>query len=307
MIADCVSALDQIASALPQINVIIVDNASGDGSADNLTATAFPVTVLRNSVNVGFAGGCNQGAAAGSSPYVLFLNPDVIVSSPDAITKPLQFLMDPRNASYGPCGIQLKDEKGQIARTLSPFPTPRRTFGWMTGLDRILPGIFEPHFLRTRAHVESRVADSIMGAFLLVKREIFESLEGFSTEFFVYYEDVDLCRRAKNAGFASWYMAETSAMHEGCGTTRDIKALRYFYSTRSRIIYGLRHFSRIAGMVTALGWMTLDPVIRVVYALVTLSPKSFVETISGARMLWSDAGHFLRVRRVAGSTTSRSR
>lgn len=298
MIIDCVSALDTIAPALPAIRLIVVDNASVDGSADGLSARNFPVSVIRNRENRGFAGGCNQAAAAGTSPFILFLNPDVVVSSPEAVLAPLQFLKDPANAGYGPCGIQLRNEKGEVARTLSPFPTPRRALGWMTGMDRIFPHLFDPHFLPQENHMRSRDADSIMGAFLLVKRGLFESLGGFSTSFFVYYEDVDFCRRAKNAGFQSWYMAQVSAMHEGCGTTRDIKATRYFYSTRSRIIYGLRHFSRPAGVAVALGWLTVDPLVRLIFATVTLSAASFSQTLAGARMLWGDAGNFMREPRL---------
>ncbi len=308
-IADCIASLDAVAAELPGIHLIVVDNASSDGSADNLTAVNMPLTVIRNPVNFGFAGGCNQGVAAGSAGIVLFLNPDVIVFGADSIRVPLAFVKNAANREFGPCGIQLRDENGEIARTLSPFPTPRRCFGWMTGLDRMLPGYFDPHFRPREAHLQSTLADSIMGAFLMIRRSIFEELGGFSESFFVYYEDVDLCRRALYAGYKSWFIADVSVLHEGCGTTRNIKATRYFYSTRSRIVYGLRHFSGLSRLLTAAGWMLLDPLVRIFFFLGKRSPRGAAETIRGAGMLWSNARAFLREPRLSevGGTHTRIR
>lgn len=297
-ISRCIATLDGVAAKLPPMSVVVVDNASTDGSADALTAENFSLTIIRNVENVGFAAACNQGAAAGKATRILFLNPDVLVTAPDAIEKSLTFLAEEGNASAGIVGVQLLNEAGQVARSLSPFPTPLRAFGWMTALDRMAPSAFDPHFLPVSEHAHTRPVDSIMGAFLMIRRPVFARLQGFSTEFFVYYEDVDLCKRARDAGWSSWYLSDASVIHEGCGTTRNIRAIRYFYSTRSRIIYGLRHFSPAAGYLTALGWMFLDPLVRVIYAVVKVSPRGVAETVRGTMMLWADSVNLMRVRKV---------
>ncbi|MBA3657759.1 MAG: glycosyltransferase family 2 protein [Gemmatimonadaceae bacterium] len=298
LVSDCIAALDKLAHSLPCLHVIVVDNASTDGSADNLVVANLQLSVIKSRANLGFAGGCNLGVEAGRAPILLFLNPDVIVGDPAAVTTPLDFFRNPANSSTGACGVQLRDEYGAIARTLSPFPTPRRAFGWMTALDRIVPALFDPHFLPVAEHTYSRRVDSIMGAYLMMRREVFEMLGGFSTRFFVYYEDVDLCRRATSAGFPSWFVADVSVMHEGCGTTHSIRALRYFYSTRSRIIYGLRHFSRTSGLLTAAGWLVIDPLVRILYSVATFSFLSTGQTLRGAAMLWRDSVNFMKEGRV---------
>lgn len=298
LVANCIAALDKLATSLPPMNVIVVDNASTSGSPESLGAVNFPLQIIRNSENVGFAAASNQGAAAGRASRILFLNPDVVVTSGEAILAPLEFLDQEGNASAGICGVQLRDEKGNISTTLSPFPTPLRAFGWMTALDRIAPKLFLPHFFPVSAHLETRPVDSVMGAFLVIRRALFERLDGFSARFFLYYEDVDLCRRARNAGYLTWYLSGVSVIHEGCGTTRNIRARRYFYSTRSRIIYGLRHFSPVGAYVTALGWMIIDPAVRLLYALFTASPRALAETVQGTAMLWADSVKFLREKRA---------
>lgn len=298
LVSKCIAALDRVATELPSLNVIVVDNASTGRSPDALQASNFPVQVIRNSTNVGFAAASNQGAALGAAARILFLNPDVVVTSADALLSPLAFLAQEGHASAGICGIQLRDEKGAVSRTLSPFPTPTRAFGWMTALDRIAPRLFPPHFFPVSAHFESRSVDSVMGAFFVIRRNLFDRLGGFSTRFFLYYEDVDLCRRAKNAGYSTWYLGDASVIHEGCGTTRNIRARRYFYSTRSRIIYGLRHFSPVWAYLTAMGWLLIDPVVRLLFAIATLSPQRLSETVKGTAMLWRDSANFLREKRL---------
>jgi GT2 family glycosyltransferase len=293
LVARCIRALDDIASAAPSLNVIVVDNASSDGSDRIEPPRHFPLTVIRNQENIGFAAACNQGVAAGSADVVLLLNPDVKVGSVDALRRPLDFLRSPAGKDIAACGIQLRGEDGSVSQTRSRFPTPVRVFGWMTGLDRILPWLFQPQFLPVKAHSSSGPVDVVMGAFFMVRREVYEELKGLSSRFFVYYEDVDFCRRALNRGLKSWFLADVHAVHLGQGTTRNIKATRYFYCTRSRVIYGMRHFSRMSAWVIGWGLLTIEPIVRVLYSLLSLKPAFGIETMHGARRLWADAPHFM--------------
>lgn len=164
----------------------------------------------------------------------------------------------------------------------------------MTGLDRIFPWIFEPQFLPVKAHNASGAVDVVMGAFFMVRRTVYGSLGGLSSRFFVYYEDVDFCRRALNRGLKSWFLADVCAIHLGQGTTRNIKATRYFYCTRSRVIYGMRHFTRSSAWLIGWGLLTIEPVVRILYSVILLKPAFGIETVRGARRLWADARHFMR-------------
>ena len=91
--------------------------------------------------------------------------------------------------------------------------------GQSFGLDRILPSWFPPHFLSEWAHDTIRSVDQVMGAFLMIRRPLFEALGGFDERFFVYFEDLDLSLRARELGWTSVYLATAQAFHRGQGTT----------------------------------------------------------------------------------------
>jgi GT2 family glycosyltransferase len=196
LLRECLDSLRDAAGAAPFFRVVVVDNASTDGSADALDAGAAPLVVIRNAQNRGFAAACNQGAAVGTAPYVLLLNPDAAVTRED-LWRTLDFLDAPAQRGIGVCGVRLVDEAGAIARSCARFPSPGRTWAWMLGLDRVLPGRFPPHFMTEWDHASSRAVDQVMGAFFLVRRPLWEELGGLDERFFVYYEEVDFCLRAR--------------------------------------------------------------------------------------------------------------
>src|SRR5262245_13519336 len=110
LLRECVSALDQ-SSIAENLSIIIVDNASTDGSADGLRPLRVRLDLVLNVENRGFAAACNQGAARGRAPYVLFLNPDVLVR-PDTVASVARFLDDRTNRGVGIVGAQLLDRNG---------------------------------------------------------------------------------------------------------------------------------------------------------------------------------------------------
>ena len=225
--------------------VIVVDNASRDGSAEvaDLDA-ALPLLILRNEVNRGFAAACNKGAAQGCSGQILFLNPDVVVR-PGALLAASRALAEGEAQRIGILGILLVDEHGATQRCTARFPTPWALLGRSAGLDRWLPSLVPPAFVTDWDHETTRDVDQVMGAFLLIRRDLFESLGGFDERFFVYYDDVDLCLRARDAGWRRVHFAGASAMHEGQGTTRAVKDIRLFYLLRSRLLYARKHFGPV--------------------------------------------------------------
>ncbi len=143
---ECLASIPQAVRGIALDRVVVVDNASTDGSVDLLDGLELPLTVLRNRVNGGFAAACNQGAAGSVADYVLFLNPDTRLLA-DSLRVPAAFMGDPAHAGVGICGIQLVDDAGDVSRTSVRFPTAYQMMGRSVGFDRLLPERFPGHFM----------------------------------------------------------------------------------------------------------------------------------------------------------------
>jgi GT2 family glycosyltransferase len=245
---DCVKSIASYSFDVLR-SVVLVDNGSTDGSVEPIEALRdlpFELLVIRNHSNIGFAAACNQGAAAATAcDYLLFLNPDTKLLS-DSLTTPLAFLQQPSNSQVGICGIRLSDETGNFSTSAARFPTLRIMAGKILGLSRLLPTTFPQHFMTSTELTNSGPVDQVIGAFFLIRRRVFDLCGGFDQRFFVYFEEVDLSLRAKKLGFYSYFLSNASAVHIGGGCSERIKATRLFYSLRSRLLFGEKHYSRPA-------------------------------------------------------------
>ncbi len=275
--------------------VVVVDNASTDNSLVGLERAGLPLTIIRNGENRGFAAGCNQGAANSQADYLLFLNCDTRLFA-NSLMDVIRFMEQPAQAAIGICGIRLVDEAGRPTTAAARFPTLRVMVGKMTGLAKLLPALFPSHLMRPEEMTESRPVDQIIGAFFLIRKAVFDQCNGFDERFFVYFEEVDLALRAQAAGYSSYYLAEVSAFHAGGGLSSQVKAHRLFYSLRSRIYYAQKHYTPIALAILVLCTFTVEPVVRLLLAVLKFSPTQISETLAGYRMLTS---HFLLERKRA--------
>jgi N-acetylglucosaminyl-diphospho-decaprenol L-rhamnosyltransferase len=240
---DCiVSIVDTHKVGFDLGEVIIVDNASSDDSLDNVDKLGVQVRIIRNRENRGFAAACNQGAALAKGDYLLFLNPDTKLFK-NSLSAPIDFMQQPTNAKIGICGIRLLDAAGNTTTSAARFPILRVMAGKALGLSRLFPGMFPPHLMSAAELIESRLVDQVIGAFFLIRRNVFELCKGFDERFFVYFEEVDLSLRANQLGFSSYFISDVSAFHKGGGSSDQIKSARLFYSLRSRIQYAKKHYT----------------------------------------------------------------
>ncbi|MCB4804504.1 GT2 family glycosyltransferase [Methylobacterium brachiatum] len=275
----CLASLASVREAA-SVQVIVVDNASQDGSADALPALPRPLRLIRNAENRGFGRACDQGAAAGDAPAILFLNPDTQVA-PDALLVALDALMaDPRT---GIVGARLVDPDGRTARSCARAPTGLGLLGRALALDRL--GLVRPHFLREWDHADDRAVGQVMGAFLMIRRDLFAALDGFDPRFFVYWEDADLCTRARAAGFSVRHVAGAVAHHVGQGTTRQARARRLFYFLRSQILYAGKHHGPAAALALTMASFCAQVPLRLALALARRSPQEAVEVLRAAGLL----------------------
>jgi N-acetylglucosaminyl-diphospho-decaprenol L-rhamnosyltransferase len=277
-----------VAGAGTRCRVFVVDNASTDGSVGGLDASAgeggVEVVTLRNAANRGFAAACNQGVALGTAPYVLLLNTDTVLFA-DSLKRPLEFMEDAENAHVGICGVRLVTESGGYTTSCARFPTAWRLFTEASGLTHLAPKMFPPLFMSERECLSSREVDQIIGAFFLVRRTLYEELGGLDERFFVYFEEVDFCYRARVRGYASVYLSDATAQHYGGGSTEQVKATRLFYSLRSRILYGRKHFSGLAAGAIVATVFTIEFPVRLAVNLVRGGLRAASETLTAYRLL----------------------
>jgi GT2 family glycosyltransferase len=269
-----------------------VDNASTDGSREAVE-DCDDVTLIVASENLGFAAACNRGARQAESTYLLFLNPDTRVNQ-ESFSVPLAFLERRENADVGICGIQLIDAQQGISRTCARFPTLGRVLASALGIDKV-PGFKAAGIhMADWDHGDSRPVDHVIGAFFLMRRELFDAVDGFDERFFVYLEDLDLSRRARDAGWQCWYLTGTQAFHAGGGTSRQVKTKRLFYSLRSRLLYGFKHLPPWEAWVLVGVTAIIEPVTRSLYCLARGDGGDLRHTWSAYRMLWRGMGRIVR-------------
>jgi len=290
----CIQSLQMAEASVPALlrKVYVVDNGSTDGSlAAAMPAVNRPI-VIQNANNVGFAAACNQGADAGDAPYILFLNPDATASAA-TLQGVVNYMNAAENQRVGICGVGLVDENGHIARSCSRFPSPSRILSDALGLPRLFPRHFESQHMHDWPHLESACVDQVIGAFFLIRRPLFEQLQGFDERFFVYFEEVDLSYRARQLGYSSMFLANLQAFHKGGVSSDKVKAKRLFYSLRSRLLYAMKHFNAMQMLLVALTTLCVEPFVRLVHALMRRSFSGALETLKGCAYTWVWLPQFL--------------
>lgn len=281
--------------------VVIVDNNSTDDSLKNIERNFdkinFSIELVRNSTNIGFGAACNQGVKLSTGKYVLLLNPDARLFA-QSLSMPVAYMQNPENSDVGICGIQLIDENGHISRTCARFPSVAVFSSQALGLNKF-PGLQRwSHHMAEWDHLSTREVDHVIGAFYLIRRSLFESLNGFDERFFVYLEDLDLSLRARQAGWRSVYLASVQAFHAGGGTSQQVKATRLFYSLRSRLLYGFKHFAPLRAWALVGVTLLVEPVSRSIFSLIRGGPEDVRNTLKGYGMLWRALPAILKVRRT---------
>lgn len=282
LLSECINSIATYPKGVGR--VIVVDNGSTDESAN--VGNLFPnLTLIRLEENQGFARACNVGASNANAPYILFLNPDTRFLDNESLPKLLQMLDGDVNGDIGIAGIRLVDEAGVTQRSCANFTNVRTFIGVPFGLDQIMPSIFTPLFADFD-YSESRNVDQAIGAYFVVRSATFKQLKGFDERFFVYWEEVDFCLRAKIVGWRTHYFAESVAFHKGGGTSDRVKAKRLFYQLRSRILYALKHFGSFEGGIVLVMTAVFEPIARIARSLMRGSLQEAKDTLSGYRMFW---------------------
>lgn len=269
------------------IEVTVVDNGSLDNSLSWLRQedVAGTLGLVELGTNTGFAHGCNVGASNFSGELLLFLNPDTRVAL-DSIQRAIAVLKNDTAGTIGIVGIQSVGDGDQIQQTCARFPTARHLLNEALGFASLAPRMFPGVHRRDFNHAQSQVVDHVIGAFYLVRTELFRHLNGFDERFFVYLEDLDFSRRAKEAGYSCFFLADARMYHKGGGASEAVKDRRLFYSLRSRILYAFKHLSRPSAWLVTIATLGVEPFPRLVRGLLRGSAEEVRNTARAFGMLY---------------------
>lgn len=226
--------LDSIskASSALKTEIIIVDNASDDGSVEFLREKYPHVTLIENKSNLGFGKANNIGLKAATGKFILLLNPDTIVAE-GTFVKMIEFFNTTPESGLAGCKILNPDGTLQLPCRRS-FPGPWTSFTKVTGLSTLFPKskIFARYNLTYLDENQTYEVDAISGSFMMMRKEVYDKVGGFDEQFFMYGEDLDLCYRIQKAGYKVYYVHSTQIIHyKGESTKRSsLDETKVFYN-----------------------------------------------------------------------------
>lgn len=259
------------------LEIVVVDNCSGDGSIDYLSAAEqSEIVTIANSENRGFGAACNQGVSAASGRYLLFLNPDTRVNS-SSISPVLDFYKAAEEVDI--LGIKLTSSTGELDRNCSRFPTATNLWLKVLKLDKFAPLSSLSINMYDFDHENDRYVDQLIGAYMMMSKELFLDVGGFDERFFMYFEEVDFAYRAHKKGFKSFYSSEHCAMHIGGGASSKVVDRRLYYSLKSRLQFAAKHFSKTGYLATAMLTFFVEPFVRFLH-IVMNSKADKLDSIS---------------------------
>ncbi len=228
--------------------LIVVDNASADGSAEMVAAEFSQARLIANASNRGFTAANNQGLAQAQGRYVLFLNPDTEVVG-DALATMVAY-MDVHPA-VGALGPQLRYGDGSPQPSRRRFPTLATALFESTPLAWHWPPACNPwarrYHMADTPDDQTQTVDWVVGAALLVRRAALDQVGGFDEGYFMYSEELDLCRRIKAAGWEIHYFPHAQIIHHEGKSSEQVVAARHIYFHTSRV----RYFRKFHGPLVA--------------------------------------------------------
>ncbi|EPR72041.1 dTDP-Rha:A-D-GlcNAc-diphosphoryl polyprenol, A-3-L-rhamnosyl transferase WbbL [Winogradskyella psychrotolerans RS-3] len=214
--------------------IIVIDNNSPDDSCDMVKELFPSVKLIENKDNSGFSKGNNIGVAQAKGEYLCILNPDTVVAE-DTFSKLLNFTELKDN--LGIVGCQLIDGKGKfLPESKRNIPTPK------VSLRKVL-GNTNDYYANHVSIEETAKVDILVGAFMWLKKDVYEAVGGFDEAYFMYGEDIDLSYKVIKAGYDNFYFGETTVVHfKGESTLKDSKYAKRFYGAMQ--IFYKKHFKQ---------------------------------------------------------------
>ncbi len=299
------AALTALADDFPDDwEIIVVDNESNPADFD-LFAARFPwASFIANPDNSGFGHGCNIGVARASGEQLLFMNPDVI-----ATAEHIQKLMAIKaQHNIGIVAPKQVSAAGKAQKVFDDFPS---LLNQSKTLKALLRFVFPSKYLNPRAHYSALTwCDWVTGSVLLIDRADFDAVGGWSEDYWMYVEDVDLCRKAHDCGMSVAYAPEVEVIHAHGGSSRinvDVKSMTKLEVIISKHVYARNHMRGLRRWLMHTLIILLRTPLLVLAALLDLVTLGQVPALRvRSRMLTGLARYYMGVMRTGSWLSPRA-
>ncbi|HLJ57457.1 MAG TPA: glycosyltransferase family 2 protein [Chthonomonadaceae bacterium] len=238
--------------------VIVVDNASSDGSADAVRSCYPQVRLFANAWNAGYAAGNNQAIQSAEGDYVLLLNPDVLLP-PTGLRRALDFMHSHPEA--GALGVRQVHPDGRLQRSVRGFPTPGAVLWQLIGAARLLPSDrkFGAYRMTWFTYQSIAEVDQPMGTFLLLSAEAVARVGLLDEAFPIFFNEVDWCLRCKRDGWKIYFTPDVEIVHYGGASTVQVGAAMAWESRRGLLAFYAKHYAGprywpVRALIAAVSW-----------------------------------------------------
>jgi GT2 family glycosyltransferase len=243
---ECLDSLWALNSTL-QIEVVVVDNASTDGTPEAIRERYPEVELIENGANLGFAKANNIGIAASSGDYVCLVNSDVVVP-PGCLEKMVDFMKV--NPDIGLLGPKMLSPTGEVGQSVNRLPTVWNYLCFALGLHSLVPNsrLFGGYIMAGYAYDKTEDVEVLTGWFWMVPRKALQQVGGLDERFFMYGEDLDWSYRFLKAGWRVVFFAEAEALHYGAASSGQAPTRFYVEMVRANLQYFQKHYGRLGGI-----------------------------------------------------------
>ncbi len=257
MLLDALDSIYLVPPSFP-MEVIVVDNASSDGSA-NAVAEMFPqVILIANTDNRGYAEGNNQAIESADGEFVLLLNPDVLLPA-GGLEKAVQFMQTHPDA--GALGVRQVHPNGDLQRSVRGFPSPLAILWELIGISAMFRKnrFFGSYRMSWFDYKYVAEVDQPMGTFLLLRSEVIKQVGMLDVAFPIFFNEVDWCLRCKRAGWKIYFTPEVEIIHYGGASTVQVGAAMAWESRQGLLRYYAKHYASplylpFRALVAAASW-----------------------------------------------------